>query len=87
MTVLADLKAISLTANAKNVGSAKGADLGNLVGLAQEHVIDLQAVLKQIIALHPTGGGDGRCLSCYPSAAKQRLSIRISFSMLTASRL
>jgi hypothetical protein len=27
-------------------------------GTAQLHVIELQTVLKQIVALHPSGGGD-----------------------------
>ena len=58
MTVLADLKAIALTTNAKNVVSAKGTDLNGLVQTAEQHIIELQAVLKQIIAVHPTGGGD-----------------------------
>jgi hypothetical protein len=58
MTVLADLTAITPTANAKGVVSAKGADLTVLIGNAKQHIIELQAVLKQIIAHHPTGGGD-----------------------------
>ena len=58
MTVLADLKAIALTASAKASVSAKGADLGVLVQTAELHVIELQTVLKQIIAVHPTSGGD-----------------------------
>lgn len=58
MTVLADLKAIAMTTNAKNVVSAKGADLNALVQTAEQHVIELQALLKQIIAVHPSGGGD-----------------------------
>jgi hypothetical protein len=32
--------------------------LTTLVGTAQLHVIELQTVLKQIVALHPSGGGD-----------------------------
>jgi hypothetical protein len=32
--------------------------LATLVGTAQLHVIELQTVLKQIVALHPSGGGD-----------------------------
>ena len=58
MTVLADLAAISVTANAKSVVSAKGADLTFLITSAKQHITELQAVLKQIIAHHPTGGGD-----------------------------
>ncbi|WP_316205436.1 hypothetical protein [Bradyrhizobium sp. SZCCHNS3004] len=58
MTVLTDLKALSLSQNAKNVVAAKGANLDGLISLAQQHTIELQAVLKQIIAHHPSGGGD-----------------------------
>jgi hypothetical protein len=58
LTVLADLTAIGLTANAKAVGQTKGADLPQLVSTAKLHVIELQALLKQIIAFHPSSGGD-----------------------------
>lgn len=58
MTVLTDLKAISLTTTAKNAVSAKGADIGVLVTTAQQHVVDLQILMKQIITHHPSGGGD-----------------------------
>jgi hypothetical protein len=71
MTVLNDLKAITMTANAKNTVSAKGADLASLVNTAQQHIIELQAVLKQIIALHPTGGGDAANLSALNAVLAQ----------------
>jgi hypothetical protein len=58
VTVLTDLKAIGLTASAKGVISAKGPELSALVTMAQLHVTELQTVLKQILALHPSGGGD-----------------------------
>jgi hypothetical protein len=58
VSVLTDLTAISLTANAKSVVSAKGADLGALITLAKEHTTELTTVLKQIVAVHPSGGGD-----------------------------
>jgi hypothetical protein len=58
MTVHTDLAAITPTANAKNVVSAKGADLTSLVNEVHQHIYELQAVLKQIINMHPTGGGD-----------------------------
>jgi hypothetical protein len=58
MTALTDLKAIALTANAKKVGSAKGVDLGALVAQAQLQITELETTLKQIVALHPSGGGD-----------------------------
>ena len=32
--------------------------MATLVGTAQLHVTELQTVLKQIVALHPSGGGD-----------------------------
>ncbi len=64
MTVLADLTAITMTANAKGVVSAKGADLTVLVNTAKTHVTELQALLKQIISHHPTGGGDAAQLRC-----------------------
>ena len=50
MTVLADLSAITMTANAKSVVSAKGADLTMLVANAKSHITELQAMLKQIIS-------------------------------------
>jgi hypothetical protein len=58
MTVMADLNAISLTGTAKAAVSAKGADLGSLVTQAKLHTIELQTILRQIVAVHPSGGGD-----------------------------
>lgn len=58
MTALTDLKAIALTANANKVGSAKGANLAALVAQAQLQITELVILLKQIVALHPSGGGD-----------------------------
>jgi hypothetical protein len=58
MTVLSDLNAINLTGTAKAAVSAKGADLPALVTTAKSHIVELQVLLKQIIAHHPTGGGD-----------------------------
>ena len=58
MTALADLKAISLTTNAKNVGAAKGTNLAALVTQAQLQITELETILKQIVALHPSSGGD-----------------------------
>jgi hypothetical protein len=58
MTVMTDLNAIALTATAKSAVSAKGADIGNLVANAKTHVIELQFVLKQIVAHHPSSGPD-----------------------------
>jgi hypothetical protein len=36
----------------------KGADLSTLIASAQLHVIELQTVLKQIVPVHPSRGGD-----------------------------
>lgn len=71
MTVLADLTAITPTANAKSVVSAKGADLVFLIGNAKQDIIELQAKLKQIIAHHPTGGGDASNLSALNAVLAQ----------------
>jgi len=58
MTALTDLTAISFTAAAKAVASAKGEDLIVLVTLAESHITELSALLKQIVAIHPSTGGD-----------------------------
>ena len=58
MTVHSDLAALSLTSTAKAAGQKSGADLSVLIGLAHQHIIELQALLKQIIAFHPSTGGD-----------------------------
>lgn len=58
MTCLSDLSAISLTATAKTASLKKGIDLGAMVALAKEHVIELQRVLNSVIALHPSTGAD-----------------------------
>ena len=55
MTVMTDLNAISLTGPAKANSLAKGADLAALVTLAKTHVIELRAILQNIVALHPNG--------------------------------
>lgn len=57
-TVVTDLKAIALTANAKSVVSAKGADCAALVQQALNQAADLTKTVKQILLHHPTGGGD-----------------------------
>jgi hypothetical protein len=58
MTAFTDLTAISLTATAKAAASAKGEDLSALVTLAETHITELSALLKQIVAIHPSTGGD-----------------------------
>ncbi|WP_024516832.1 hypothetical protein [Bradyrhizobium sp. Tv2a-2] len=57
-TVVTNLKAITPTANAKSVVQTKGADISSLMLLAQQHGVELNNVITQILALHPTGGGD-----------------------------
>lgn len=58
MTAHSDLAAISLTANAQAKAQAAGVNLPALVAQAQAHIADLQILLKQIVAFHPTTGGD-----------------------------
>jgi hypothetical protein len=58
MTALTDLSAISLTSTAKAAASAKGVDLPTIVALAKTHVIELAALLRSIVAVHPSTGGD-----------------------------
>jgi hypothetical protein len=63
MTALAELNAITLTANAKTVVSAKAVDIAALTALVKQHVSELKVVLAQLISLHPTGGGDAANLA------------------------
>jgi hypothetical protein len=63
MTALTDAKAIAPTANAKSVVAAKGADVNGLMLLVQQHCAELLALVKQTIALHPSGGGDAANLT------------------------
>ena len=63
MTVKTEAAAIVPTANAKAVVQAKGANISDLMQLLQQSAIDMQALVKQIIALHPSGGGDAANLT------------------------
>ncbi len=63
MTTKTEVAAIVPTANAKAVVSARGADISGLMLLLQQHAIEMMALTKQIIALHPTGGGDASNLT------------------------
>lgn len=63
MTVQAELAAITLTANAKVVGSTKGTDMNALMVQAKLNTAELQKLMKQIVAHHPTGGGDAANLT------------------------
>ena len=58
MTTLTDIRAVAPTANAKVVVAAKGADITALMAQAQIKAAELQVIVKQIIAVHPSGGGD-----------------------------
>jgi hypothetical protein len=58
MTVRTDLLAVTPTANAKNVVQVSGENLPQLMALADQHITDLKILLKQVIALHPSTGGD-----------------------------
>lgn len=62
-TALTDTKAITPTANAKAVVAAKGQDITGLMLQLQIKIAETQVLVKQIIALHPTGGGDAANLS------------------------
>lgn len=63
MTVITEVKAIAPTANAKSVVSAKGSDINGLMSQVLLKSAELKALLVQVIALHPTGGGDAANLS------------------------
>lgn len=62
-TALTDTKAITPTANAKAVVAAKGQDITGLMLQLQIKIAETQVLVKQIIALHPTGGGDAANLT------------------------
>lgn len=62
-TALTDTKAITPTANAKAVVAAKGQDMTGLMLQLQIKIAETQVLVKQIIALHPTGGGDAANLT------------------------
>ena len=63
MTVKTELNAVTPTANAKSVVAAKGADITALQNLVARHTDELKVALAQLIAVHPTGGGDAANLS------------------------
>jgi hypothetical protein len=56
MTVKADIASVgsAVTANAKSIASAKGADISVLLTLLQEHAVEMQILVKEILKLHPT---------------------------------
>jgi hypothetical protein len=58
MTAHTHLVAITPTANAKSVAVVAGTNLPQLMTLADQRITELKILLKQIIALHPSSGGD-----------------------------
>jgi hypothetical protein len=62
-TCLTDLNAITLTASAKAAASVKGVDIAALVALAKTHTIELASLLRAIVSVHPTSGGDATNLA------------------------
>jgi hypothetical protein len=63
MTVKAEAAAITPTANAKAVAQARGVDINVLMQLLQQQAIEMQALVKEIIKVHPSGGGDAANLT------------------------
>jgi hypothetical protein len=62
-TVKSDAAAITPTANAKAVVQTKAQDLTSLMLLLQQAAIEMQILVKEIIKVHPTGGGDAANLT------------------------
>jgi hypothetical protein len=58
MTVMTELNAISLTGTASAAAQARGVNLAGIVALAKTHVIELQRSLANVVAYHPSAGGD-----------------------------
>jgi hypothetical protein len=58
MTTKTDIAAITPTANARAVAQAKGYNLDNLLQQMQLQALELQLTVKEVLKIHPTGGGD-----------------------------
>jgi hypothetical protein len=58
MTLKADLSAITPTTTARQAFKNAGTDLDQMIAEANTHAADLQALLRQIIAFHPSSSGD-----------------------------
>lgn len=58
MTVKVDLAAIVPTSTARAAFEAAGTNLDVLLTQVVEQVTDLQRLLKQVIAFHPSSGDD-----------------------------
>jgi hypothetical protein len=57
-TLRQDLAALTLTPTAKANASEAGANLPALIANAQQHIVDLKALIGQIVSFHPAGGSD-----------------------------
>ena len=68
MTALSDFRSISLSGNAIDAGHVCGVNLPGLAALAHQHIAELEIVLKQIIKIHPTSGGDAANLAALNAA-------------------
>jgi hypothetical protein len=71
LTVRTELLAISLTANAVQKAQAAGVNLASLITLAETHATELSALLRQIVAYHPTGGSDAANLTALNAVAAE----------------
>lgn len=54
MTALTDAKAITPTTTARSAAKSSGTDADQLMTLLRSHLVDIQLLVKQIIALTPT---------------------------------
>jgi len=63
MTVKTEATAFTPTANARAVAQAKGVNLDVLMQQLQLAAIEMQTLLKEIIKVHPVGGGDAANLT------------------------
>jgi hypothetical protein len=50
--------AVTLTATAKSAGQNAGVTLSNLQTQLDEHLAETAVLLRQILAIHPSGGPD-----------------------------
>jgi len=66
-TLTQDITSIILTPAAVAKAQAGGADLSALMTQLQLRVIEKQQLLKEIIRLHPSGGGDAANLTALNS--------------------
>lgn len=60
MTVMSELKALSLNPIAKASVAAHGVDLPSLVTHAEARLLELRVLLRQIAAVHPSRDSDTR---------------------------